>query len=139
MPRFELFVLMSLLLLCGCVQARFQADVAENEYLLQPIHADSQAAYVGEWTAMTKIGVRSIKITTDGRAKICLAGEDAGTTDAKIYLDDGKPALIVNTGAKVEILESNKDFLLLDIYGSKERYYAGQVHDSCQSAFANFR
>ena len=139
MPNLKMVVLMILLPLCGCVQARFQADVAENEYPAQPIHADAQALYVGEWTTMTQLGVRSIKILTDGRAKICLAGEDAGTTDAKVYLDDGKPALIVNTGAKVGILESNKEFLLLDIYGSKERYYAGQVHASCQSAFANFR
>ncbi|GEM_PF-2494446 len=137
--RKALSVVLAVFLLSGCLQARYYADVAENQYLLVPAHADRQAPYVGEWTAMTKIGVRSIKILGDGRAKICLAGEGAGTTDAKVYLDNGRPALIVNTGARVAILEANKEFLLLNIYGGEEKYYAGQVHQSCWSAFDNFK
>lgn len=134
-----LAVIAGVIFLFGCVQARFQADVAENEFAVKQAHADRQAVYVGEWTASTKLGVRSVKILGDGRAKICLAGDGAGTTDAKIYLDDGRPAMIVKTGAKVRMEEANKEFLLLDIYGGLEKYYAGQVHESCQSAFANFR
>ena len=112
-------------------------DVAENAFAEKQAYADAGANYVGEWTASTKIGVRSIKIRADGLAKVCLAG--SGTTDGKVYLEESVPALIVKSGAKVKIVEANKDFLLLNIYGSEEKYYAGQVHETCLSAFANFK
>ena len=137
--KFLLIILSAGVVLAGCSYGRFQADVAENQYADKQIHAVSGAAYVGEWTASTKLGLRSIKILADGRAKVCLAGDGAGTTDGKVYLEKAKPALIFKSGAKVEILEANGDFLLLDIYGGQEKYYAGQVDESCQSAFVNFK
>lgn len=126
-----------LALLCGCAQNRLQSDFATNAFVEKQVYADAGANYVGEWTASTKIGIRSIKIRGDGLAKVCLAG--SGTTDGKVYLENAVPALIVKSGAKVAIIEANKDFLLLNIYGNEEKYYAGQVHETCQSAFANFK
>ena len=128
---------MTLVLLCGCAQNRLQSDFAENAFLEKQAYADAGAPYVGEWTASTDIGVRSIKIRADGLAKVCLGG--SGTTDGKVYLEDKVPALIVKSGAKVKIVEANKDFLLLNIYGSEEKYYAGQVQEGCRAAFENFK
>lgn len=136
MQQISIFIVM-VSLLCGCVQNRFQSDLAENVFSETKAYVDAGAVYVGEWTASTKIGIRSIKIRGDGLAKVCLAG--SGTTDGKVYLEGLVPALIFKSGARVKFIEVNKEFLLLNIYGSEEKYYAGQVHDSCLSAFANFK
>ena len=136
------FLLMSLsaaAILAGCSYGRFQADVAENEYAEKRPYAVAGAAYVGEWTASTKLGLRSIKILADGRAKVCLAGDGAGITDGKVYLEKTTPALIFKSGAKVKFIEVAADYLLVDIYGDQEKYYAGHVHESCQEAFVNFK
>lgn len=129
--------LLSVLLLAGCAYNQYQDDIAENQYYQKQTHADANAAYVGEWTAATNIGVRSIKIREDGRVKVCLA-PSSGTKDGKVYLENGTPAIIMDTGAKVKIISTDRDFLLLEIYGKQEKYHAGLVDDACVSAFNNF-
>lgn len=129
--------LLTMFLLAGCAYNQYQSDIAASEYSVVKRHADAGAAYVGEWTAASKIGVRSIKIKGDGRLKVCLA-PSSGTNEGKVYLDNGEPAIIMNTGAKVKFLAVDKEFLMLDIYGQQEKYYAGLVPVECVSAFKNF-
>jgi hypothetical protein len=129
--------LISMLLLSGCTFNQYQDDIADNQYAEKQIHADADAAYVGEWTAATDVGMRSIKIMEDGKIKVCLASS-AGTGEGKVYMDHGNPAIIMDTGAQVKIISKSKDFLLLEVYGNQEKYYAGPVPDACASAFTNF-
>jgi hypothetical protein len=135
--RPAIFVTLLLAIACGCAQTRLQADLAENDFAAISAFADAGAGYVGEWTATTSIGTRSVKIREDGLVKVCLAG--SGATDGKIYLDNGVPTLMLKSGARVKFIEVNRDFLLLNIYGSEEKYYSGQVGGMCRSAFDNFR
>lgn len=132
------FSLLSAILLAGCTFNQHQGDVAENQYYDKQIHADPSAAYIGEWTAATNVGLRSIKIKEDGRIKVCLS-PSSGTTDGEVYLEKGKPAFILKTGEKANIISIDKDFLLLDVYGKREKYYAGQAPDTCKSTFINFK
>lgn len=129
--------LFSVLLFAGCAFNQYQSDIADNQYHEKQIHADPAAAYVGEWTAGTHVGLRSIKIKPDGSIKVCLPSS-SGTTEGKVYIDNGMPAFIIKTGAKVKIISMDKDFLLLEVYGKQEKYYAGPVPDACVSAFHNF-
>ena len=124
-------------LLLGCAQMKYQRDVSSNEYEEKMIYADANAAYVGEWTALTNVGVRSLKIKEDGRIKICLS-PSTGTEDGKVYFDNGTPAFIIETGAKVEIVSMNRDLLVLDVYGRLDKYYAGQVPEECAKVFKLF-
>lgn len=124
-------------LLLGCAQMHYQQDVATNEFREKSIHADADAAYVGEWTALTDVGVRSLKIKEDGRIKICLS-PSTGTEEGKVYLNNGTPAFIIETGAKVEIVSIDKDLLIVDVYGRQDKYYAGQVPEACAKVFKLF-
>lgn len=125
------------LMLAGCALNRYQSDISNNRYAEKQRYADAQAPYVGEWTASSKIGIRSVKIKADGSLKVCLS-TSGGTKTGKVYLEDGVPALILETGAKVGIIEANSEFLILDVYGDRDTYYAGLVQDECISAFSNF-
>ena len=129
--------LLSAALIAGCAFNQYQNDISNNQYYKTQTHADANAAYVGEWTAATNIGIRSIKIKEDGRIKVCLASS-SGTEDGKVYMDSGKPAIIIRTGAKVTIVGMDKDFLLLEVYGKQEKYHAGLVDAACVPAFKNF-
>ena len=129
--------LLSAALIAGCAFNQYQDDISNNQYFKTKTHADANAAYVGEWTAATNIGIRSIKIKEDGRIKVCLASS-SGTEDGKIYMDNGKPAIIIRTGAKVTIVGMDKDFLLLEVYGKQEKYHKGLVDAACVPAFRNF-
>ena len=135
--KYMTVALLSAATVTGCAFNQHQNDISDNQYREKQILADANALYVGEWTAATNIGLRSMKIKRDGRIKVCLS-PSSGTTDGKVYLDKGMPAFIFETGAKVKIISMNKDFLLLDVYGQQERYYAGQVDAACASAFNNF-
>ncbi len=139
-------ILLAVVFLAGCTFNQYQSDVAENQYNEKQLHADSSAPYVGEWTALSNIGIRSIKIKEDGRIKVCLT-PSSGTTFGKVYLDGETPAFIFQTGAKARIISQEKDFLLLEIYGKEEKYYAGIVPNKyyagivpneCKTAFLNF-
>ena len=124
-------------LLLGCAQMKYQKDLSSNEFREKTIHADANAAYVGEWTALTDVGVRSLKIKEDGRIKICLS-PSTGTEDGKVYINNGTPAFIIETGAKVEIISIDKDLLIVDVYGRQDKYYAGQVPEACAKVFKLF-
>lgn len=130
--------LFSVVLLAGCAFNQYQSDVADNQYYEKQIHADPAAAYVGEWTAATNVGIRSIKIKEDGRIKVCLS-PSSGTTGGKVYMDNGTPIFMLKTGAKAKIISMDKDSLLLEVYGKREKYYAGLIPDACASAFINFK
>jgi hypothetical protein len=129
--------LLATIMLAGCTLNQYQDDIADNQYHQKQTHADANAPYVGEWTAATNIGIRSIKIKEDGRIKVCLA-PSSGTNEGKVYMDNGMPAIIIKTGAKVKIISTSKDFLLLEVYGNQEKYHAGLVDDACVSAFSHF-
>ena len=58
--------LLAVVLLAGCAFNQYQGDVGDNQYNEKQRHADSSAPYVGEWTASSKVGIRSIKIKADG-------------------------------------------------------------------------
>ena len=124
-------------LLAGCNFNQYQRDTADNQYYEQNIHADPSAAYVGEWTAETDIGRRSIKIKEDGNLLVCLS-PSSGTTAGKVYIEKGKPALMIGTGAKARVISVDKDFLSIELYGKQEKYYADQIPDACSTAFRNF-
>ena len=131
------YCLLSVVLLAGCAFNQYQGDVGANQYNDKQIHADSSAPYVGEWTAASNVGIRSIKIKEDGRIKVCLS-PSSGVTSGKVYMDNGAPAFIFQTGAKAQIISRGEDSLLLNIYGAQEKYYSGLVPDECVSAFINF-
>lgn len=132
------FSLVAVMLLAGCTFNQYQGDVAENQYYDKQLHADPAAEYVGEWTAATNVGLKSLKITEDGRIKVCLS-PSSGTTEGEVQKDKGKPVFIFKTGEKANIISINKDFLLLEVYGKREKYYAGQAPDACKSTFINFK
>ena len=125
------------ILLAGCNFNQYQRDTADNQYYEQNIHADPSAAYVGEWTGETDIGRRSIKIKEDGNLLVCLS-PSSGTTEGKVYIENGKPTFMVGTGAKARIVSVSEDFLSLEIYGKQEKYFADQIPDACSAAFRNF-
>ena len=129
--------LLSAALIAGCAFNQYQNDISNNQYYEKQIYADANAAYVGEWSAATDIGIRSIKIKEDGRIKVCLAAS-SGTEDGKVYMDNGKPAIIIRTGAKITIVNIDKDFLLLEVYGKQEKYHAGLIDAACVPSFKNF-
>ena len=131
------YSLLSVVLLAGCAFNQYQSDTGDNQYHEKQMFADPSAPYVGEWTASSNVGIRSIKIREDGRIKICLS-PSSGTTFGKVYLDNETPAFIFQTGAKAQIISQEKDILLLEIYGKEEEYYAGLVPEECASAFINF-
>ena len=131
------YSLLTVVLLAGCAFNQYQGDLADNQYNNKQRHTDSSAPYVGEWTAASKVGIRSIKIKEDGRIKVCLS-PSSGVTFGKVYLDNGAPAFIFQTGAKAQIISRDEDSLLLNIYGAQEKYYSGLVPDECVSAFNNF-
>ena len=126
------------LLFAGCTFNQYQSDVADNQYYEKQKHKDPSAAYVGEWNAPFNGGMRSIKINEDGRIKVCLS-PSSGITDGKVYLDNGTPVFMLKTGAKAKIISMDKDTLLLEIYGKREKYYGGLVPDACTSAFTSFK
>ena len=131
------YSLLTVVLLAGCAFNQYQGDVGDNQYNEKQRHADSSAPYVGEWTASSKVGIRSIKIKADGRIKVCLS-PSSGVTFGKVYIDNGAPAFIFQTGAKAQIISRDEDSLLLNIYGAQEKYYSGLVPDECLSAFTHF-
>ena len=130
-------LLLAVVFLAGCSVDRYQADVSNNRYGATKPFADPRAAYVGEWTGQSDVGKRSIKIREDGLMKVCLS-PSSGTAEGKVFLEDGVPAFMVQTGAKIRILEMNREYLLLDVYGNEEKYYAGLVDEFCAPAFKNF-
>ncbi len=132
--KFSLFLI---LLLAGCALNQYQSDVGDNQYLKEQIHADPFATYVGEWATVTNVGTRAIKIKDDGRIKVCLSPSYA-TTNGKVYMANGTPAFILESGAKVKIISMDKDSLLLDIYDKQEKYYAGLIPLECATVFTNF-
>jgi hypothetical protein len=136
------FGLFSVILLAGCgafsQYNQYQNDVEDNQYNEQQIHADPAAAYVGEWTTATNVRIRSIKIKEDGRIKVCLS-PSGGTEDGVVYMDNGTPVFMIETGAKARIIGMEKDSLLLEIYGKLEKFYGGQVPEECKSVFTNFK
>jgi hypothetical protein len=125
-------------LLAGCAFDQYHSDVADNQYYEKQIHADPAATYVGEWTAATNVGMRSIKIKEDGRIKVCLS-PSSGTEEGEVSLENGAPVFMLKTGAKAKIISMDENSLLLDIYGKQERYYSSRVPDECASAFINFK
>ena len=131
------YILFSVVLLASCAFNQSQRDVADNQYNEKQLHADSSAPYVGEWTASSNVGIRSIKIKEDGRIKVCLS-PSSGITFGKVYLDGETPAFIFQAGGKAQIISREKDILLLGIYGKEEKYYAGRVPDECKTAFLSF-
>ena len=138
------FGLLFIVLLAGCSLDKFHAfnqhqrDKADNQYREKQIHADPFAAYVGEWTAESNVGTRSIKIKDDGRIKVCLS-PSYGTTNGKVYMENGAPAFILESGAKASIISMEKDALLLDIYDKQEKYFAGLVPVEWATVFTNFK
>ncbi len=136
------FILLSTLLLAGCETFsqynQYQNDVEDNQYYSQQVHADPAAAYVGEWTATTGVGMRAIKIKEDGRIKVCLS-PSGGTANGEVHLANNTPVFILESGAKARILSMEKESLLLEIYGKHERYYRDLVPDTCKSIFTNFK
>jgi hypothetical protein len=68
---------------------------------------------------------------------VCLS-PSSGTTAGKVYIENGKPTLMIGTGAKARIVSVDKDFLSLDLYGKQEKYFAGQIPEACSTAFRNF-
>ena len=136
------FSLFSLLLLAGCSAFsqynQYQNDLEDNQYYTKQIHADPAAAYLGEWTATINVGTRSIKINEDGRIKVCLS-PSVGTANGEVYLDNGTPVFILESGAKARILKIDKESLLLEIYGKHEKYYRQQLPEACKSVFTNFK
>ena len=132
------FGLLLVVLLAGCALNQYQSDVGDNQYSEKQIHEDPSAAYVGEWTAATNVGVRSIKIEEKGRIKVCLS-PSYGTANGKVYMDNGTPTFILETGAKVNIVSVDKESLWLKIYGKQEQYYAGLVPDECATVFMNIK
>jgi len=131
------YILLSVVLLAGCAFNQYQNDVVDNQYNEKQLYADSSAPYVGEWTASSNVGIRSIKIKEDGRIKVCLS-PSSGTTFGKVYLEGEKPAFIFQAGGKAQIISREKDILLLQIYGKEEKYYAGMVPEECKTAFSSF-
>jgi len=113
-------------------------DIADNQYNERQIYADPSAAYVGEWTAATDIGFRSIKVKADGKIKECLS-PSSGTTEGKVYIEEGSPAFMIKNGAKTQVVSIEEDLFYLNRYGEQEKYYAGPVPDACATAFKNFR
>jgi hypothetical protein len=132
------YALLSVLFVAGCAYNQYQGDIAYDQFNEKQTFADSSAAYVGEWTGGSALGIRSIKIREDGKIKVCMS-PSAGTMDGKVYLENGEPAIIMKTGAKAKFISMNKDALLLEIYGKQEKYYAGLVPEECVPAFVNFR
>lgn len=138
-PRCALLVvLLAALFVAGCAFNQYQGDIADDQYDEKQTFPNPSAAYVGEWTGGSKVGIRSIKIKEDGRIKVCMS-PSAGTMDGKVYLDNGEPAIIMKTGAKAKFISMAKDALLVEIYGKQEKYYAGLVPEECVSAFVNFK
>lgn len=135
--KYYRFCLFLTVLLAGCAYNQYQQDVAENVYDQTQIHADPSAAYVGAWSTVFKTGTRTIKIKEDGRIKVCLT-PSSGVTYGKVYLEKQKPAFMLQTGAKAKILAMDKEFLLLEIYGKQEKYYAVPVPDECAPALKQF-
>ena len=131
------YSLLAVVLLAGCAFNQYQGDVGDNQYNDKQMHADSSAPYVGEWTASSTVGIRSIKIRGDGRIKVCLS-PSSGVTFGKVYIENGAPAFIFQTGAKAQIISRDDDSLILNIYGAQEKYYSGLVPDECLSAFTHF-
>ncbi|MDH3545181.1 MAG: hypothetical protein OEM65_08660, partial [Desulfuromonadales bacterium] len=77
------------------------------------------------------------KIKEDGNLLVCLS-PSSGTTAGKVYIEKGKPAFIIRTGAKARVISVDKDFLSIELYGKQEKYYADQIPDACSTAFRNF-
>ena len=126
-----------LVLLTGCTFNQYQRDVANNRYNEIDAYADPSATYVGEWTAVSNVGVRSIKIRGDGRIKVCLS-TSAGVSDGKVFIKDDQPAFMMKTGATAEIVSLDEESMVLYIYGRQEKYYTGLVPKECLSTFNNF-
>ena len=95
-------------LLAGCAFDRYMSDIADNQYNERQTYADPSAAYVGEWTAATDIGFRSIKIREDGKIKECLS-PSSGTTGGKVYIEKGSPAFMMKNGAKTRVVSIEED------------------------------
>ena len=124
-------------LLASCAFNDYQSDVADNQYPDKQVHADPAAEYVGEWTASTDTGFRSIKIKEDGKIKVCLS-PSSGVSYGKVIIDNERPYFMIKTGAIAKIISMDKDSLLLDLYGKQEKYNAGLVPNECLSALNNF-
>ena len=129
-------LLVCVLLAC-CAFNQYQNDVEYNQYHEKQAHADPAAAYVGEWTASTDIGIRSIKVKEDGRIKVCLS-PSSGVSYGKVFIDNERPSFMIKTGAIAKIISVDKDSLLLEIYGKQEKYYADRVPNECLSALNSF-
>jgi len=130
-----------LMLLNGCalVTPQFMQDQSNNQYFEKKTHADPGAYYIGEWTGATGPGLAAIKILGDGNIKMCASNEHFGSSNGKIFKEDGKTKMIFESGAQYEIMSSQSDHLVVTVYDQEYKYYSGNVPDRCKPIFSEFR
>lgn len=109
--------------LFGCSFNQLQNDYADNQYFGTAPHADSTAPYIGEWAAGATKWVKILRIRDNGKIKVVLA-PGFGACDGKVYLNRERPFLILKDGTKAKIVAVNKDYLLIEAYGKREKFYS---------------
>jgi hypothetical protein len=131
-------ILLTASLLFGCAYNQYEKDTVNNQFFERTTHADPSADYVGEWTAPTKIGFRSLKILEDGRILVCLSPR-SGLMQGKVYLENESPAFMIKNGAKAKIISIAENLMILEMYGKQEQYYKDTVPDECVLHFKEFK
>jgi len=131
------FMITMLLLLSGCTP-KFMDDMSNNQYFEKQVHVDSNAYYIGEWTGAIGPGLLAIKINASGNIKMCGANEYFGTSNGKVFKENGKIKMIFESGSQYEILALEKDHLIVSTYGKEYKYYSDKVPDRCKQIFKEF-
>jgi hypothetical protein len=130
-----------LALISGCAleTPQFMQDQLNNQYLEKNIYTDPGAFYIGEWTGATGPGLAAIKINENGNIKTCSSNEYFGSSNGKVFKEDGKIKMIFESGTQYEIVSLEDNYLLVTVYNQKYKYYAGNVPDRCREMFSEFK
>lgn len=123
---------------CLSCTPQYQKDMFENQYFEKSNHEDPSASYIGEWTAATGPALTAIKINEIGNIKICSSNPHFGSSNGKVFKEDGKIKMIFESGSQYEILSTHQDHILVNTYSEEYKYYSGKVPEVCKDIFANF-
>lgn len=133
-----IYFLLITVILISCVPKTTQETIDINQYFKKTIYKDSNALYIGEWTAVTpKISV-SIKINNNGHIKMCYSNPHIESINGKIHKENDKIKMIFESGFQLEILTLHKDYVLVKAYDKEYKYFKDNVPDTCKALFDTF-
>jgi hypothetical protein len=84
------------------------------------------------------IALTAIKINEKGNIKMCTSNPQFGSSNGKVFKENGKIKMIFEGGPQYEVLSVRNDYLIVDYHGHEYKFYSGKVPDNCRDIFDRF-